>query len=259
MAKIEQQRDHFDNISAKYFSARKDPNHLLLKRYIWEYFFSRNTFPAKRYRVLEPMCGYGEGKYILEQYGHLDIDYSGFDYSQSLIDLVKKEDPDSPIYQQDVTRFMADAAADRYDLIILIGGLHHVYEHAGDVIRNLAAALAVGGHFITLEPTQNFTLFKLIRSRIYERNSLFDEQTEQAFDLAELNGLFASSGLTLLDQIYPGLLSYVLYYNPDAFPVLNHGGKLGVRATFGIDKWFMANTVGRKLSFATLSHYMRLR
>ena len=52
MAKIEQQRDHFDNISAKYFSARKDPNHLLLKRYIWEYFFSRIDYVNMLFQVI---------------------------------------------------------------------------------------------------------------------------------------------------------------------------------------------------------------
>lgn len=259
MDDIEQQREHFDNISEKYYSARKHKNHLLIKGLIWSYFFNRNSFPEKCLDVLEPMCGYGEGKKILENYAGLNINYTGFDYSQALIDLVKKEIPDLNIYQQDITRFDARVKDQSYDLMILIGGLHHVYEHTEDAIKRLMPALKPGGLFINFEPTQNLKLLKMIREYIYKRNKLFDDETEQAFDLHELNALFTRNGFEIVDQIYPGLLSYILYYNPDAFPFLNLGSERMVKALFNMDKLFIGNMIGRKFSFATLSLFRKVK
>jgi hypothetical protein len=65
--------------------------------------------------------------------------------------------------------------------------------------------------------------------------------------------IFEKPGLKLRKILYPGLLSYVLYYNPDAFPFLNIGGRNLVDATYALDKLFYKNVVGRTLSFATLS------
>lgn len=253
MSKVEQQREHFEKISEQYFSARKAPNHLRIKRYIWEYFFSRINLNAETYSVLEPMCGYAEGKYILEQYGHLNIQYTGFDYSRTLIDLVRKEQPELSISWQDVTALDESEFRERFDLIILIGGLHHVYEKVNLVMEKLVGTLKPGGYFINFEPTQNFFLFKLVRDRIYNKNQLFDEETEQAFNLDELNEIYTRNHLEIVEQIYPGLLSYILYYNPDAFPWLNRGGEPAVKAAFSIDKLFMKNWIGKKFSFATLT------
>ena len=253
MSKIEQQREHFENISDQYFAARQSPNHLLVKRYIWEYFFSRIDLDDDVYDVLEPMCGYAEGKYILEQYGKLNIQYVGFDYSRPLIDLVKKEQPDLSISWQDVTALDEKEFGNRFNLIILIGGLHHVYDNADLVMKKLTGALKQGGYFINFEPTHNFFLFNMVRNRIYEKNRLFDKDTEQAFGLDELNRIYTRNGLAIVEQIYPGLLSYILYYNPDAFPFLNRGGESAVKTLFALDKLFMGNRIGRKFSFATMT------
>ena len=69
----------------------------------------------------------------------------------------------------------------------------------------------------------------------------------------QLNALYLSGGFNIIDQFYPGLLSYILYYNPDAFSFLNIGNKLIVKALFTVDKYFFRNIIGRLFSFATLS------
>jgi hypothetical protein len=65
--------------------------------------------------------------------------------------------------------------------------------------------------------------------------------------------LFTDAGLHSELICYPGLLSYIMYYNPDAFPALNIGGKSLVSLLYAFDKLFYKNPVGRALSFATLS------
>ncbi len=132
-----------------------------------------------------------------------------------------------------------------------------VYREADLALKNISAVLKPGGHFINFEPTQNFLPLKMVRTFLYKHNNLFDEDTEQGFDLSHLNRLFRDNGYAAVDQMYPGLLSYILYYNPDAFPLLNRGGKRTVTALYRLDKPFMRNLIGRTFSFATLSLFRK--
>ena len=85
-----------------------------------------------------------------------------------------------------------------------------------------------------------------VRDSVYRRNEIFDAETERGFALSRLNELFTANGFELTDQMYPGLLSYVLFYNPDAFPRLNRGGPSLVRATFVLDSPFLKSWLGRR-------------
>ena len=255
MDSIERQRKHFENISEIYFKARQTTNHLLLKDLMWSYFLQDKTSCFKDgLKVLEPMCGYAEGKKILEKHLNIQLDYEGFDYSEVLVKKVKEIDPSINISHQDVTKFQTDK---KYDLIILIGGLHHVPQYCQSVVKNLYEHLIPGGYFISMEPTQNNFLFRKIREFIYQKNPLFDAKTERAFNFAEYNQSFLSNGFTIIDQIYPGLLSYVLYYNPDALPLLNVGNTRLVRSIFNLDKKFFRNILGKKLSFLSISIFQK--
>jgi SAM-dependent methyltransferase len=255
MNKIEQQREHFENISEKYYSSRQIGSHLLLKDLLWNYFFKDKPFLKKgTLKVLEPMCGYAEGKDILERHLGIKIIYSGFDYSRNLVEKVRALHPALDVVEMDITKFVP---LSKYDLIIIIGGLHHVPFHVDAVLDSLHGALNDDGYFIYFEPTHNNILFKKIRERIYRKNAFFDNDTERAFELDQINDTFERHNYNLIDQIYPGLLSYVLYYNPDAFPLFNIGGKWLVRLIFNIDRLFFRNFIGRKLSFATMSLYQK--
>lgn len=249
---VERQREHFDKISEKYSEARKHPNHLLLKNLIWKEFFKNHKESAPPgISVLEPMCGMGEGLRILQAHAQEKISYSGFDYSEEMVRIARKSNPKSDIQICDATAY--DNGGIKYDWIVLIGGLHHVYAQAESVIERLSRALPSGGYFLNFEPTQNCWLTRSVRNYVYNSNSLFDEETEQGFELKDLDLMFEKAGFEKVDQVYPGLLAYILYYNPDAFPLLNIGGKFCVRAAFGIDRIFWRTWLGRKLSFSTIT------
>ena len=251
MNSVDQQRKHFESISEKYFDARQNPNHLLYKQLICEQFFKRNSFVLQHgAKVIEPMCGYSEGKAILEDHCRSDFEYTGFDFSRPLVERAKEKFPSANIYVQDVTKFEGQ---EQFDLMILIGGLHHVYAHVSLVLKRLSSALKPGGYLINLEPTQNNPVYRWVRQRIYKKNDLFDDETEQAFDLSELNDLYCDAGLVIRDQMYPGLLAYIMYYNPDAFPALNIGSAKAVRSLFALERAFYRSWLARKMSFATLS------
>jgi len=72
-----------------------------------------------------------------------------------------------------------------------------------------------------------------------------------------LSAFFTDAGLAPKDLCFPGLSAYVLYYNPDAFPKLNLGGKKLVKTLFNLDRLFLRNTIGRVFSFATLSLWQK--
>ena len=249
---VEQQRTHFNEISDKYFTARQSPNHLHLKMLIWKHFFQRNHFLAAEVaRVLEPMCGMAEGYSILKSNLKTDFNYLGFDYSENMVSLAKTANPSLDIIWNDVTKF--SHSGESFDLILLIGGLHHVYSRTDEVLVNLRHALREGGYFLSFEPTHDNFMARGTRQRIYQNNPLFDDDTEQGFEYRDLQSHFRNAGFIKIDEVYPGLLSYILYYNPDAFPALNIGGLHLVSSIFSFDKLFWANSIGRKMSFATIS------
>ena len=250
---IEKQKNHFNEIAETYFQARSNPNLQLLKNLIWQRFFSRNKkISVSISRVLEPMCGYAEGNLLLKQFLLKKFEYYGFDYSENIVAYGREINPELKIDIGNVVNFKS-IADEKFDLIILIGGLHHVYSNASSVIQNLSESLTKGGYFISYEPTQNNFVSRYLRKKIYNKNIIFDNDTEQGFELNELDRHFIDAGFKKIDQIYPGLLSYILYYNPDAFPLLNIGGTTLVRISFLFDTLFWGNIIGRYFSFATLS------
>lgn len=256
--KIERQREHFNQIADLYEQGRQEITHKRIKELIWtEVTKKLSPWCNKELRVLEPMCGFAEGKNIIENHISPNIIYEGFDYSDHIVNRLKDEHPQLKIWQGDVTNYQAKPNH-IYDVIIIIGGLHHVPNHAEAVLKSLSKALAPNGIFINFEPTHGNPIVKWVREFIYSKNSIFDEETERAFSVFELESFFQKTGLKKHYQFYPGLLSYVLYYNPYAFPFLNKGGTLGVDLAFGLDRIFMHNFLGRFLSFATLTIWVHL-
>lgn len=253
MNKIEKQKNHFNSISQKYFQARQSRNHLLFKELLWNYFFKLGIFEefrSKKITVLEPMCGYAEGGKIIKKGLNPNIDYQGFDISENILKEVKLENKDFKVFLNDVSNFNLK---ENFDIIIIIGGLHHVPHITKEVLDNINNHLSKDGIFINIEPTHNLWFFKKIRSIIYNKNDLFDEETEEAFDLKDLNNMYLNSSLEISTQIHFGLFAYILYYNPDAFPFLNIGGEFVVKTLFKLESLLYKSFIGKKFSFATFS------
>lgn len=252
MSKIERQRTHFNSIAERYNAGRQEANHRRIKSLIWRS-ASRYLAPlgGRRLKMLEAMCGYAEGIEIAGRELGLDCEYHGFDYSDVIVAELSRRLPPGRVWQADATTYRP--GADVYDLVMLIGGLHHVPDDAATVVRNLAEGLKPGGMFVNFEPTSDNPLFQAVREWIYRRNEIFDEATERAFAVNELKGFFAAAGLEEVKTFFPGLLAYTLYYNPYAFPLLNIGGRKSVEFFFALDQLVMNSWIGRVFSFATVS------
>lgn len=249
---VERQAAHFENIAGTYYVSRSNASHLAFKDVLWKKFFDRNApfFSKSKRKVLEPMCGYGEGRKIIGAHLGGLFSYTGFDISTEMIKKARQDYPADNMFNQDITTYEPH---DEYDILVIIGGLHHVYRHTEHVLKILYKSAARGGLFINFEPTHNNRVIGKIRQHIYNRNSFFDTDTEQGFELNTLNNSVVAAGFTLIDQIYPGLLAYILYYNPDAFPKLLKGGP-GFARLFSIaESFFWTSYAAKKLSFATIS------
>ncbi len=248
---IERQREHFDRISDRYEKGRAEKNHITLKQLIWKEALSGVAERLPRpFAVLEPMCGDGEGADILTAHLNDTFSYEGFDYSEKMVEHAKRTRPEARIWQADATKFSPEENA--YNVIILIGGLHHIPNSAADCVNRLARGLRPGGLFINFEPTSGNPIFSAVRKLIYRKNEIFDEETERAFSVSEWSSIFEEAELKKSKVFYPGLIAYVLYYNPYAFPLINIGGIRAVKFFFTLDKLFMHNALGRFFSFATL-------
>lgn len=252
---IERQREHFNRIAAKYYCSRQDLRHLYLKRKIWEKFFSDIPLSKKEnLHILEAMCGYGEAYSISQSHINQKFSFDAFDYSDNMVQYVRVRYPDMNVWTQDVTTFHTSQS---YDLIYIIGGLHHVHKYASKVMQNIANSLVPGGLFINFEPTHNNFLFAAIRNAIYAKNSFFDKDTERGFTTKELDMMAQEHGLQVTKQMYPGLLAYVLWYNPDAFPLLNKGSLPFVQKFVDAESRLWDSKIARPFSFATLSCYQK--
>ena len=148
--KSERQRKHFNWIADKYYLARRHRNHLLLKDLMWHEILDDKKFLCKKgLRVLEPMCGFADGKAILENVLGVSTIYTGFDYSESVITALKEKQHGLNVSQANVEHFQTD---EQFDVIILLGGLHHVPHIAKKVVRQLAGNLAPEGYLLTWSP-----------------------------------------------------------------------------------------------------------
>ncbi|NBI57905.1 methyltransferase domain-containing protein [Lachnospiraceae bacterium] len=242
------QKESFNKRAEKYYKLRNGKRQILLRNLLFQDLFREIKIKKKKIMVLEPMCGYGEGKRIIEKYFDNEICYEGFDYSDEIVKFAINYTEGGQIYIQDVTSF---TSSKKYDIIMIIGGLHHVPDYSMKVMSNLSGLLNQDGIFINVEPTYNNVLYKYLFS--YIKNINFDEKTERRFSLKELNHIYSSCGLRIKTQMNAGLLAYLLWYNPNAFPFLNKGNSTLIKKVYRFDRLFMYNCIGRLLSMATFS------
>lgn len=246
------QKEHFNNIAEQYYNKRQQKEHLLFKKNLWEQFKTKFTVIAENtfYDCVDPMSGFGEGYEILRVLLDDEFSYVGYDCSEKVVEIVGKERPGINIQLGNILENKIDKT---FDLVIVVGGLHHVYHDIGEALNTVNHLLKDEGLFISFEPTNNNFLWAMVRELIYRKNDYFHYETERAFKLDDYYCWIQSAGFTHIYSMYPGLLGYVLFYNPDAFPVISSYGKNMVNAICRAEKPLYATKVGKALSFATLS------
>lgn len=113
------QRECFNRRAENYYRTRNGDKQLLLRDLMYGELLKDVKIEKEKILVLEPMCGYGEGKRILETHFGNRICYEGFDYSDEIVKYAKEYLGDINVYVQDVTTFSSNK---KYDVIIIMGG-----------------------------------------------------------------------------------------------------------------------------------------
>ena len=252
---IENQRRHFDKISAKYQAAIEKSSHVIISNKIWEELFSQLPPNQHRTVILDAMCGACYLYKKINMFFPGEFDYSGFDYSKEMVSYARAKHPGIKIWEQDITTFIAP---DKYDVIAINGGLHHVHAHLDTVLNNIYSSLKPNGIFVSLEPTHNNIFFGLVRSCIYKTSALFDQDTEKGFNCLELTNTIKSHGFVLEKQFFPGLFGYVLWYLPGLIHPIIIGAPNFIKKYIDWEKRFWSGRVAKFFSFATASLYRKL-
>lgn len=251
---VEQQINNFNSRVETYLSKKTSPQRQIYISLLWKLVFSyASMFSSGKQNVciLEPMCGWSAYDLVTKNFPGTIQKYDAFDYSEKMINIGKSLYPDVNFWVQDATTFVPDVA--EYDIILLIGGLHHVPKYAPNILDNLSKCLKSDGCMINLEPTFNNHLLSFFCNLIYRKNKNFDHKTERRFSLSELNNYYVSAGLKTVKQLYPGLLAYLLWYNPDIFPFLNKGSIHMVKKLFSFERKIYSSRYAEKMSVATIT------
>ena len=112
---VERQREHFNSIAAHYQAARGGTNYVYLNHLLWGTLLKDiDRFRNRPVKVLEPMCGFGDGFFIVKNFLSDQLTYSGYDYSDAVISMVRQQNPILNVWQADATKYDPDPISFRY-------------------------------------------------------------------------------------------------------------------------------------------------
>ncbi len=202
-AKAEQQaRDRalFDAISDDY--CRKDmlPASRRARRQRLERTLSRIPL-GPRARVFEVGCGAGfAASYLHGRYGS----YLGIDPSAGLIDLARKHNA-KPRARFETAELGSMAAGEPFDVIFMIGVLHHIPQ-IEQLMPRVGSLLRPGGWLAVNEPQSGNPLIRAARGVRQRLERGYSDEQEQ-FSYRELVRLLERAGLSEIRVVPQGLLS----------------------------------------------------
>jgi SAM-dependent methyltransferase len=125
--------------------------------------------------VAELMCGIGQAtNYVQGRF--VGVRCSGYDISRSACaDFTRATG--CPATACDL--LAEPLPRDRFDAIVVVGGLHHLAGSHAKLVANIHAALREGGTFVMMEPNADYAL-ESIRKIWYRKDRFFDADSEQA-------------------------------------------------------------------------------
>jgi SAM-dependent methyltransferase len=161
--------------------------------------------PLEGRDVLEAMCGSGHSTGLLLERG---ARVTGLDVSEQVLELYRRKWPGCETVAASI---MDPPLPDgSFDVVLVVGGLHHVHPHVQDAIDRIWRLLKPGGYFSFCEPHTG-SLMDVIRRRWYARDSIFD-WNEAAIDVAALRRANADR-FEVLTETYFGNVAHTLVLN----------------------------------------------
>ncbi len=131
--------------------------------------------------VADLACGSGHNSLALRRY-FPNVRTTGYDISEPAC-REYRENTGSDALHVDLTR--AATFDTVHDAAIVIGGLHHCIVDLPTTIENVARMIRPGGHFLMMEPSDDFFLSAL-RRVWYRKDKWFEADTERALKHDEI-------------------------------------------------------------------------
>ena len=193
-------REHFNSIADGYAAKDLAPSSRIARRHRLDRTLA--AVPADTFeRVLEVGCGAGFGADYLR--GRFE-DYVGIDHSRRLIEVAIEKNSGTGV------RFEASSIdgydpPHRFDLIVMIGVLHHLEDPARSM-ETMVPWLEPGGYLVANEPQPANPLIRAARQARTRFDASYSSEQEEFRD-AELRALFEVAGLEGISITPQGLVS----------------------------------------------------
>lgn len=221
------QADHYDRIAVGYAEHYGDKySQEYRNRFINSHLFERLDLRGKV--VLEAMCGSGETTAYLLNHGAKVI---GLDVSQTEIDKFKDRWPAADGVCSSI--FETNFEDESLDIVVVVGGLHHLHPHLSDAIVEMHRILKTGGYLCFAEPHKG-SIFDTFREYWYRHDDLF-AANEEAIDLKAMNDEFGHL-FSIENEIYSGNFGYLFVLNSMVFRIPVGVKKLYSRVLLGVEK-----------------------
>jgi SAM-dependent methyltransferase len=204
------QKQHYERIGADYDVHYNDAySQKYMRRFVFEPMFE--GLNVENQMVLEAMCGGGQTtKYLLEHKAKV----VGLDISPQQTTNFKRRHQQADVLCGSI--LSSGIESESFDMVTVIGGIHHLPPHTKESILEIHRVLKPGGHFCFMEPhSESFA--ERFRKAWYKRDSLFAEN-EAAINMSELHQHF-SNHFTFKREHYLGNFAYLLVLNSMVFRV----------------------------------------
>lgn len=175
----ERQKDHYDRIFPCYESHYDDSTaQEYRRRFIYDTML--HSVDLKGANVLEAMCGSGQATgYLLERGAQV----TGLDISETAMAAFASRWPMCDAICASI--LIADHLRDAFDLVLVVGGLHHVHPYVRRAVDVIHGMLKPGGLFCFVEPHRE-SLLDVARRIWYRLDRRMFAEGEAAIDLEAL-------------------------------------------------------------------------
>ena len=175
------QQLHFDQILDEYRSAyhSRGSNHYKHKLIYSKIVpLIREKWP-NGCQILEVACGSGENSFQLRELLGDNYKFSGTDISGESVAAFNQI---MGSQSAQVKNFMdaEDSWSSQFEVVLIIGGLHHMVDGLDTVFKNINSATKPRGILLFVEPNARF--LDVVRRWWYRRDGFFEEDHESALD-----------------------------------------------------------------------------
>ena len=229
---------HYDSLIALYEHHASDPaTQAYRRRFIDEPLL--RGIDVRGSQVLEAMSGTGHSTgLLLERGAHV----TGLDVSDAAITRFKEKWPQA----NGVLGSILDPpfSPESFDVVYVVGGLHHVHPYVDDAIDQIWHMLKPGGYFCFSEPHTG-SLMDLLRRMWYARDPMF-ESNEAAVDVDAL-AQTAGSRFEVRSERFFGNVAHTLVLNSMVLRVPPRLKRMYARPAMAVEA-LLNPVLGRTLS-----------